>query len=106
MMADQNTFASIPPGLKTTGAAAAFVENVTFDGIPAEVMRIAKRCLLDGLGLFLAGSEEHTVRLLIEEAEYIGGRPEALLLRCGPTKVPAFMAARVLGTAGHAHDWD
>jgi 2-methylcitrate dehydratase PrpD len=46
------------------------------------------------------------VRLLIEEAEEIGGRPEALLLRRGDTKIPAPLASRVLGTAGHAHDWD
>jgi 2-methylcitrate dehydratase PrpD len=36
----------------------------------------------------------------------MGGRPEALLLGRGEKKVPAPMAARVLGTAGHAHDWD
>ena len=67
---------------------------------------MATRCLLDGLGLFVAGSEEHSVRLLIEDAEQIGGRPDALLLGRGNKKVPAPMAARVLGTAGHAHDWD
>jgi 2-methylcitrate dehydratase PrpD len=106
MTADQNTFASIPEGLQTTAAAAAFVENVRGTDIPAEAMRIGMRCLLDGLGLFVAGSEEHSVRLLIEEAEQVGGRPDALLLERGNTKVPAPMAARVLGTAGHAHDWD
>jgi 2-methylcitrate dehydratase PrpD len=106
MMADQNAFATIPEGLKTTAAAAAFVENVTFADIPTEAMRIGTRCLLDGLGLFVAGSEEHSVRLLIEEAEQTGGRPDALLLGRGNKKVPAAMAARVLGAAGHAHDWD
>ena len=106
MTAEQNMFATIPDGLKTTTAAAAFVENVTFADIPAEGMRIGTRCLLDGLGLFVAGSEEHSVRLLIEEAEQTGGRPDALLLGRGNEKVPAAMAARVLGTAGHAHDWD
>ena len=45
-------------------------------------------------------------KLLVEDAEHIGGRPDALLLSRGETKVPAPMAARVLGTAGHAHDWD
>ncbi|MBM4260043.1 MAG: MmgE/PrpD family protein [Deltaproteobacteria bacterium] len=105
-MADNNPFAAIPAGLKTTAAAAAFVESVTFDAIPAEAVRIGTRCLLDGLGLFVAGSEEHTVQILVEEAEQIGGRPDALLLSRGKTKVPAPMAARVLGTAGHAHDWD
>ena len=73
---------------------------------PAEALRIGTRCLLDGLGLFVAGSEEHTVQLLVEEAEEMGGRADALLLSRGKVKVPAPMAARVLGTAGHAHDWD
>jgi 2-methylcitrate dehydratase PrpD len=106
MTADQNAFASIPDGLKTTAAAAVFVANVGFNDIPAEAVRIGARCLLDGLGLFVAGSEEQSVKLLIEEAEQTGGRPEALLLGRGNAKVPASLAARVLGTAGHAHDWD
>ncbi len=106
MTSDSNAFASIPDGLKTTAAAATFVENVSFEDIPEEARRIGTRCLLDGLGLFVAGSEEHSVRLLIEDAEQMGGRPDALLLARGNTKVPAPMAARVLGTAGHAHDWD
>jgi 2-methylcitrate dehydratase PrpD len=106
MTADQNAFATIPAGLKTTAAAASFVETITYDDIPSEAVHIGRRCLLDGLGLFVAGSEEHTVQLLAEEAEAIGGRSDALLLSRKDTKVPAPMAARVLGTAGHAHDWD
>jgi 2-methylcitrate dehydratase PrpD len=106
MSADSNAFAAIPAGLKTTSAAAAFVEDVNFNAIPAEAVRIGTRCLVDGLGLFVAGSEEHSVRILIDEAEEMGGRPEALLLGRGDKKVPATMAARVLGAAGHAHDWD
>ena len=105
-MAEQNPFAPLPAGMKVTAEAATFVENITFETIPAEAVRIATRCLLDGLGLFVAGSEEHTVQLLVEEAAEVGGRPDALLLSRGNTKVPAPMAARVLGTAGHAHDWD
>src|SRR4030095_4172831 len=100
MTADENAFAKIPDVLKTTAAAAAFVENVGFADIPAEAMRIGTRCLLDGLGLFVAGSEEHSVRLLVEEAEQTGGRPDALLLGRGNEKVPAAMAARGLGTGG------
>jgi 2-methylcitrate dehydratase PrpD len=106
MSTDQNAFASIPEGLKTTAAAADFVENVAWNDIPAEAIRIGTRCVLDGAGLYVAGSEEDSVRLLIEEAVETGGRPEALLLGRGAIKVPASIAARVLGTAGHAHDWD
>src|SRR2546422_2286961 len=106
MAADANPFATIAGELKTTAAAARFVENVNLEDIPAEALRLGTRCLLDGLGLFVAGSEEHSVTLLMEEAEQAGGRPDALLLGRGDTRVPAPIAARVLGTAGHVHDWD
>jgi 2-methylcitrate dehydratase PrpD len=104
--AEQNAYATIPDGLKTTAAAAEFVESVIFKNIPGDAVRIGTRCLIDGLGLFVAGSEERSVQILVEEAEQIGGRPDALLLSRGQAKVPSPSAARVLGTAGHAHDWD
>jgi 2-methylcitrate dehydratase PrpD len=106
MATEQNPCANIAAGLKTTAAAAAFVETVNWSAIPAEALRIGTRCLLDGLGLLVAGSEEHTVRILADEAEDAGGRPDALLLSRGNIKVPAPTAVRLLGTAGHAHDWD
>ncbi len=92
--------------LRTTAAAAEFIEKIKLEALPPEAIRIGTRCLLDGLGLLVAGSEEDAVAILATEAETIGGRPEALLLGRGRAKVPAPMAARVLGTAGHAHDWD
>ena len=106
MASTSNVLAIIRDELKTTAAAADFVEKITFDAIPSEALRIGTRCLLDGLGLFVAGSEEHTVQLLVDEAVDNAGRADALLLSRGNVKVPATMAARVLGTAGHAHDWD
>ena len=50
MAADQNPFAKIPDGLKTTAPAAKFVEEISFDAIPAEAVRVGTRCLVDGLG--------------------------------------------------------
>ncbi len=85
MAAEQNLYAKIPTDLKTTAAAAEFVESIAFNAIPPEAIRIGTRCLLDGLGLFVAGSEEHTVQLLAEDADQMGGRTDALLLsREGP----------------------
>src|SRR5690349_5140215 len=106
MTAEQNPYAKISAELNTTAAAASFIETVTYDAIPSEAVRIGVRCLLDGLGLFVAGAEEHSVQIIADEAEQTGGKADALLLRRGNTKVPAPIAARVLGTAGHAHDWD
>lgn len=105
MSVAQNAFAEMPQGTTVTEEAASFVETVRFEDIPAEAIRIGKRCIVDGLGLYVAGSEERTIEILIEEALDYGGREDALLLGRSE-KVPAPMAARVLGTAGHAHDWD
>jgi 2-methylcitrate dehydratase PrpD len=89
-----------------TRALCEFVEALTYDAIPAEALTVARRCILDGLGLFVAGSDEEGVVCLAELAASQGGRADALLVGRGGTKVPATLAARVLGTAGHAHDWD
>jgi 2-methylcitrate dehydratase PrpD len=89
-----------------TEDAACFVEAVRFEDIPAEAVRIARRCVLDGLGLFVAGSAEPSAGILADDALDQGGRGDALVLGRGGARVPAPLAARVLGTAGHAHDWD
>lgn len=105
MSVTQNAFATMPSETDATAQAAEFTENIRFEDIPEEALRIGRRCVLDGLGLFVAGSDEHGVEVLIEEAEDMAGREDARLLGRG-IKVPAPAAARVLGTAGHAHDWD
>lgn len=89
-----------------TAQAAWFAAGLRYEDIPAEALQIGRRCLIDGLALFVAGISEESVAILITDAKEQGGRPEALLLGAGQTKVPAALAARVLGTAGHAHDWD
>jgi 2-methylcitrate dehydratase PrpD len=89
-----------------TEDAVRFAEAVVFDDIPDEAVRIAKRCVLDGLGLFVAGTAEPSVQILADETIDQGGRADALVLGRGAAKAPAPLAARVLGTAGHAHDWD
>ena len=37
-----------------TADAARFIENVAYKDIPAEGLRIGKRCMVDTLGLYLA----------------------------------------------------
>ena len=87
----------MPENTVVTELAATFVENVTYGDIPEEAIRIGTRCILDAMGLYVAGSEESTVRILVEEALDMRGREDALLLGTD-TRVPAPMAARVLGT--------
>ncbi|ADH88898.1 MmgE/PrpD family protein [Ancylobacter novellus DSM 506] len=89
-----------------TSATLRFVETTTYDDLPAEALDIGRRCIVDALGLYLAGSREPSVRILIEDALDQGGRADAPLPAAGKRRVPAPLAARVWGTAGHAHDWD
>ena len=105
MSVARNAFAKMPEGTTVTEEAAQFIETVTLDDISDEALHIGKRCIIDGLGLYVAGGEEHSLEILIAEAQAMGGREDANLLTTDQ-QVPAPMAARVLGTAGHAHDWD
>jgi 2-methylcitrate dehydratase PrpD len=89
-----------------TAQAIRFVERATYDDLSAEALRIGRRCIVDTIGLYLAGSQEHSVQILAADALDQGGRPDAPLPWAGGARVPAALAARVWGTAGHAHDWD
>jgi Uncharacterized protein involved in propionate catabolism len=102
----KNPFAVVPDSMTVTQDAAKFIENVTFNDLSKETLRVGTRCLLDGLGLYVAGSDHECVTVLADVAKKSAGAPEALLLGEGDFKVPAPMAARVLGTSGHTHDWD
>lgn len=101
-----NQYAEMPANTMVTADAARFIEQVRFELIPDEAIHTGIRCILDGLGLFVAGSDHESTKIQAELAAETGGRAEALLLGHGDLRVPAPLAARVLGTSGHAHDWD
>lgn len=106
MAIQKNRYADVPDDSQITAAAAEFIEQVRYEDIPSDALAIGRRCVLDGMGLQAAGLDHETTILLAQAAAGQGGREDALLLGHGDKKVPAAMAARVLGTAGHAHDWD
>ena len=106
MAIQKNLYADVPGDSQITAAAAEFIEQVRYEEIPSDALAIGRRCVLDGMGLQAAGLDHETTVLLAQSAADLGGRGDALLLGHGDKKVPAAMAARVLGTAGHAHDWD
>ena len=102
----KNPYATVPESMSITQDAAEFVEKVQYADLPKDVLTIGTRCLLDGLGLYVAGSNHECVTILAEQAKDTGGKQEAVLLGQPSVKVPGPLAARVMGTAGHAHDWD
>ncbi len=85
---------------------AEFVSSTSGGDIPAEGVRAAKRCLLDGLAVMIAGASEPCARIARTHVAGIGGRGEASTLGGDSLKVPAHAAAFANGVAGHALDWD
>lgn len=89
-----------------TRAAAEFTARLAFADLDAETLRIARRCVLDGLAVALAGSAQPGMVPLGAFIDGFGGAPQARRIGGGRHRVPAPLAALWSGTAGHAMDWD
>jgi 2-methylcitrate dehydratase PrpD len=89
-----------------TGAVVDFVGRARFAEFPSEAVEIAKRCVIDGLGVLLAGSTQTAGQILHEHVRGTDTRTEATVLGPTPFKTGAAAAALVNGTSGHALDWD
>lgn len=96
----------MPHDTDITQNAVRFIRHTDFADLPEQAVVIGKRCMMDTMGLYATGTTERSVRILMEEAESLGGREDALMLAGKGRRIPAPSAARILGTAGHAHDWD
>ncbi|HZU72137.1 MAG TPA: MmgE/PrpD family protein [Acidimicrobiales bacterium] len=91
--------AASPAGL--TAELARRAGATRFDALPGEVVELARQCLLDWLGVTLAGAGEPAVGILLDEvdegpATVVGHRRGAGVLD----------AALVNGTGSHALDYD
>ncbi|MGH9252955.1 MAG: MmgE/PrpD family protein, partial [Vicinamibacterales bacterium] len=92
-----------------TRATAAVIEYVTQSGLdrfPREAVSLAKQCIIDGLGVILAGSDARgtaIVRDYVRAGKEVG---EATVLGGETFSCRAASAALVNGTAGHALDFD
>ncbi|MEQ9640435.1 MAG: MmgE/PrpD family protein [Alphaproteobacteria bacterium] len=73
--------------------------------LPGPAATVAKQCLLDWLGVTLAGKDEPLVAMLRAEAAAEGGAEQASLI-AARGKVTAAQACLVNGSAGHALDYD
>jgi len=85
---------------------ARFIEQMGFDALSDEVLRLGKRCVLDGLAVILAGSRQQCTQIVRNFSLKNGRAAESTAFGKKPLKLPAMFAALVNGTAGHAMDWD
>ena len=73
--------------------------------LPEDVLVRARHCLLDWLGVTLAGAGDPLSRIVREEAADEGGQGQATIFGTD-VRLPVAQAALVNGTASHALDYD
>ncbi len=78
---------------------------VRFADLPDEIRAIARQCVLDTLGVTIAGANDPLVRMLEAELVDQGGAGTAGVIGRNLT-LPALSAALLNGTASHALDFD
>lgn len=75
------------------------------DHLPPHIIAAAQHCILDLLGVSIAGAREPVTAIIRAEALSEGGLPQSVLWGTGEM-VSKAQAARVNGTAAHALDFD
>lgn len=84
---------------------ARFIVKKGFKDIPPEAVKMAKRGILDSLGVALAGSTSPQGKIIIQHVKENGGTPESTVL-AGGFRTSAPNAALANGTLTHALDFD
>lgn len=100
--------AALKPRSATLRVTQTLVERalaIGYDALPADVLRLARQCVLDWIAVTLAAVGDPLVALLVDEALEQGGKPVASLVGRN-IKVGALQAALINGTASHALDYD
>src|SRR5687768_3442180 len=91
---------------RATGAVVDFIRRARWETFPAEAVGIAKRCIIDGLGVMLAGSTQDASNILRDYLRGSDARADATAFGPAAFRTGAESAALLNGTSGHALDWD
>jgi len=90
----------------TTDALTAFITTTTLAAIPPDVVAQARRCLVDGFGVILAGSTVRGSEIVRDYVRTASDRKEATAIGAGTLMTTAAHAALLNGASGHAMDYD
>lgn len=89
-----------------TAAVVDFICRPAPDVPTGEHLRVARRCVLDGLAVALGGSQQPGMAPLARYIQATGGAGHSRPLGAAAHAFPPHLAALWTGTAGHAMDWD
>lgn len=82
-----------------------FVANLSFKGLPTMVIDKGKLCILDTLGVMLAGVPVTSSKIMADFVKGLGGKEESIIIG-HRERVPSPHAALANGTAAHCLDFD
>ncbi len=93
---------------RTSGLTRALAEQAagrSYANLSDETRELVRQCVLDYIGVTLAGARDNACNAILAEMLEMGGAPEATVYGRG-VKLPALSAALVNGTFSHALDFD
>jgi 2-methylcitrate dehydratase PrpD len=90
----------------TTDALTGFITTASLATIPPGVVAQAKRCLVDGFGVILAGSTVKGSEIVRDYVRSVSDRKEATAVGAGTLMTSAAHAALLNAASGHAMDYD
>jgi 2-methylcitrate dehydratase PrpD len=88
-----------------THTLAEWAHAVTYNALPEPVRELARQCVLDYVGVGLAGADDELARILLDEATEAGGAAQAAIIGHA-ARLPVLAAALVNGAIAHALDYD
>ena len=90
----------------TTDALTRFITTASLSNMPSDVVAQAKRCLVDGFGVILAGSTVKGSEIVREYVRSVSNRKEATSIGAATLQTSAAHAALLNAASGHAMDYD
>jgi 2-methylcitrate dehydratase PrpD len=91
---------------RATRAVVDFMADARWQDVPAEAVTLAKRCVIDGLGVMLAGSTTRGSGIVRDYVRTTREAGEATVFARAPFRAGTASAALANGASGHALDWD
>lgn len=92
--------------VRATAAVVDFITQARWSDFPADAIALAKRCVIDGIGVTLAGSTTRGSGILRDYLRTSDESSEATVFAPEAFRTSAASAALANGAAGHAMDFD
>jgi len=87
--------------VRATGAVVDFITRARWPEFPADAVALAKRCVIDGLGVMLAGSTSAASTILRDYTRGSDSSTDATAFAPEPFRTGVASAALLNGTSGH-----